>query len=104
MGTSGVQHQQHVHLSQLVEKFMMIRKKTEELCSPLADEDYSLSVTEDTSPPKWHLAHSSWFLEHFVLRNFKHGFESYRPEFNFLFNSYYKRIGSYLPKNILKRN
>jgi ergothioneine biosynthesis protein EgtB len=99
MGTSGVQHQQQARLSMLVEKFIVVRKKTEELCLPLADEDFSLSVTEDTSPPKWHLAHTSWFLEYFVLRNFKHGFESYRPEFNFLFNSYYKRIGSYLPKN-----
>lgn len=98
MGTSEALHQQHAHLKMLAGKFMMVRKKTEDLCLPLADEDFTLSVTEDTSPPKWHLAHTSWFLEHFILRKFVHNYESYRPEFNFLFNSYYKRIGSYLPK------
>ena len=99
MGTSDVLHQQQVQLKQLTEKFIMVRKKTEDLCLPLADEDFLLSVTEDTSPPKWHLAHTSWFLENFIIRKFKQGYESFRPEFNFLFNSYYKRLGSYLPKN-----
>lgn len=102
MGTSGVQHQRNVQLGQLIKKFMLVRKKTEEICLPLTDEDFLMSVTEDTSPPKWHLAHSSWFLENFILKKFKPDFESYRPEFNFLFNSYYKRMGSYLPK--IKRN
>ncbi len=98
MGTSELIHQQQTSLKQLVEKFIVVRKKTEELCLPLTAEDYSLSVTEDTSPPKWHLAHTSWFLENFILKKFKANFESYRPEFDFLFNSYYKRLGSYLPK------
>jgi ergothioneine biosynthesis protein EgtB len=99
MGTSEVQHQYQVHLSELVEKFMAVRKKTEDICLPLADEDFSISVSLDTSPPKWHLAHTSWFFEYFILGKFKHDFESYRPEYNFLFNSYYKRIGTFLPKD-----
>lgn len=99
MVTSSLQTAQYSRLSQLAGKFHEVRKKTEELCLPLTIEDYNLSVTEDTSPPKWHLGHTSWFFERFILQKFKQGYESYRPEFNFLFNSYYKRLGSYLPKN-----
>jgi ergothioneine biosynthesis protein EgtB len=98
MGTSGIQHQQHIQFTQLLQRFMMVRLKTEELCLPLCDEDFSLSVTEDTSPPKWHLAHSSWFLENFLLKKYKQDFKSFSPDYDFLFNSYYKKIGSYLPK------
>jgi ergothioneine biosynthesis protein EgtB len=99
MGTSSISHQQYSRLAQLSERFLTIRKKTEELCSPLALEDYVISVTKDTSPPKWHLAHTSWFFEQFILKKFKRGYESYRPEFDFLFNSYYRRVGSYISKN-----
>jgi ergothioneine biosynthesis protein EgtB len=86
----------------VIEGFLRNRRKTEELCAPLGVEDYLMSVTEDTSPPKWHLAHTSWFLENFILKKFQPGYEPHHPEFSFLFNSYYKTIGSYLPK--LKRN
>lgn len=99
MGTSQALHQQTVRFGQLTKKFLQVRSKTEELCYPLAKDDYTLSVTEDTSPPKWHLAHTSWFFERFILQKFRTAYESYRPEFNFLFNSYYKHAGSYLPKN-----
>lgn len=99
MGTSQIVHQQYSRLSQLAEKFLNVRKVTEDLCLPLADEDYCISVTEDTSPPKWHLAHTSWFFERFILQKFQGSYEPFRPEFNFLFNSYYKRIGSFLPKS-----
>lgn len=75
---------------------------TEELCKPLVHEDFILSVTEDTSPPKWHLAHTTWFYENFVLKRIRRDYEPYRDEYNFLFNSYYKRLGLYLQKS--KRN
>lgn len=99
MGTSQTSHQQFSHLSLLAEKFLLTRKVTEDLCRPLADEDYCISVTEYTSPPKWHLAHTTWFFERFLLQKFLHNYEVFRPEYNFLFNSYYKRIGAFLPKN-----
>lgn len=102
MGTSSIYHQEFTRLSSLAEKFFTVRKKTEELCLPLDLEDYNLSVTEDTSPPKWHLAHTSWFFERFLLEKFKHNYEVYRPEFGFLFNSYYRKTGKFLAKN--KRN
>ena len=75
MGTSSIYHQEFTRLSSLAEKFFAVRKKTEELCLPLDLEDYNLSVTEDTSPPKWHLAHTSWFFERFLLEKFKHNYE-----------------------------
>jgi ergothioneine biosynthesis protein EgtB len=106
MGTSGTQHQQLTMLSELVQRFTNVRKKTESLCLPLSAEDHMLSTTEDTSPPKWHLGHTSWFFEHFILKKFKHRYESYGPEYDFIFNSYYKQIGKFLHKtkrNILSR-
>lgn len=79
--------------------FEATRAKTEDLCRPLSPEEYLLSVTDETSPPKWHLAHTSWFFEHFVLERFVPGYECFDPQFNFLFNSYYKAVGNYLPKS-----
>src|SRR4051794_18122663 len=90
----------------VLERFQAVRKTTEELCRPLVHEDFILSVTEDTSPPKWHLAHTTWFFENFVLKRINRGYEPYREEFNFIFNSYYKRLGLYIPKakrNVLSR-
>ena len=82
----------------ILERFRAVRRITEDLCRPLVYEDYVLSVTEDTSPPKWHLAHTTWFYENFVLKRIEKNYEPYREEFNFLFNSYYKRLGNYLSK------
>lgn len=92
----------HSRLEAILSRFQSVRLKTEELCRPLTHEDYIVSVTSDTSPPKWHLAHSTWFFENFVLKKLKPSYEPYRNEFNFLFNSYYKRLGLYLSKD--KRN
>jgi ergothioneine biosynthesis protein EgtB len=62
-------------------------------------EDYLLCVTEDTSPPKWHLAHTTWFFENFILMKYLRTYASYSSEFNYLFNSYYRHVGEYLPKS-----
>jgi ergothioneine biosynthesis protein EgtB len=86
----------------LIQEFLATRKVTEDLCKPLVYEDYLLSVTEDTSPPKWHLAHTTWFFEHFLLRKLIKSYEPYRAEFNFLFNSYYQSVGKFISKD--KRN
>ncbi len=82
--------------------FQTVRRTTEELCRPLQDEDYLLSVTQDTSPPKWHLAHTTWFFEHFILKRLDRKYEPYRSEFSLLFNSYYRRVGLFIEKD--KRN
>lgn len=92
----------HTRLETIAARFLDARATTERLCEPLVHEDYVLSVTQDTSPPKWHLAHTTWFFENFILKRLNPAHEYYRTEFNFLFNSYYRRLGLYLPKD--KRN
>jgi ergothioneine biosynthesis protein EgtB len=82
----------------ILSRFQHVRKTTEELCRPLVHEDYVISVTQDTSPPKWHLAHTTWFFENFLLKKLNRSYEPYRNEFHFLFNSYYKASGTFLPK------
>lgn len=89
-------------LEAVINRFQAVRSTTEQLCKPLVHEDFVLAVTADTSPPKWHLAHTTWFFETFILRKLNKSYEPYRNEFNFLFNSYYKRLGLYLSKD--KRN
>ncbi len=83
----------------LLERFQNVRRTTELLCEPLTVEDCMLSVTADTSPPKWHLAHTNWFLEKFVLRECFSHYEPYNQHFDFIFNSYYKKLGGFLPKS-----
>lgn len=89
-----------------LQKFESVRLTTEKICQPLLEEDFLLSATQDTSPPKWHLAHTTWFFENFVLRKFLPDLPPFKNEFNFLFNSYYKNWGPHLKKekrNILSR-
>lgn len=73
--------------------FEECRKRSEEICVPLETEDYSAQPIVDVSPPKWHLAHSTWFFEQFVLVPFAEGYQVYDDDFAFLFNSYYNNIG-----------
>lgn len=77
--------------SALREKYHLIRKHTEYICKPLQLEDYVVQPIEDVSPPKWHLAHTTWFFEQFLLSNSK--FDVFDKDFAFLFNSYYEGIG-----------
>jgi ergothioneine biosynthesis protein EgtB len=72
-------------------RFERVRRFTEELCRPLQPEDYVLQSMPDASPAKWHLAHTSWFFETFVLG--PEGEAPFDPAYNFLFNSYYNAVG-----------
>lgn len=83
----------------LLKRFEAVRKQTEDLCLPLTLEDHVISVTSETSPPKWHLAHTSWFFETFVIKKIRPQYEPFRTEYHFMFNSYYKRQGRHIPKN-----
>ncbi len=74
-------------------KFIEVRKATEAICTPLEIEDYSVQPVIDVSPPKWHLAHSSWFFEEFVLKLFSKDYEIFDEDFAYLFNSYYNNAG-----------
>jgi len=77
----------------MIDRFLRIRENSEQLCKPLIIEDYSLQASEFVSPPKWHLAHSTWFWEEFVLTKYAKNYTLYNVDFHFLFNSYYNNVG-----------
>ena len=75
------------------EHYKNIRNQTETLCKPLKTEDYVVQPIVDVSPPKWHLGHTTWFFEYFVLKEFKKDYQEFNPDFPFVFNSYYESMG-----------
>ncbi len=77
----------------LKEQYINIRSHTETLCKPLRNEDYVSQPVYFASPPKWHLAHLTWFFEEFVVKTFKKDYQVINAQFNFLFNSYYNHAG-----------
>lgn len=77
----------------LQKRFRRIRKQTEEICAPLEAEDYVVQPVVEVSPPKWHLGHTSWFFEQFVLQSHKKDYHLFHPEYAYLFNSYYESVG-----------
>ena len=78
---------------ELDKKFKETRLRTERICKPLKTEDYSVQPSIDVSPPKWHLAHSTWFFEQFVLVPHQKGYKIFDDDFAYLFNSYYNNAG-----------
>jgi ergothioneine biosynthesis protein EgtB len=77
----------------LASSYDAVRAQTESLCEPLVTEDFVVSSMADVSPTKWHLAHTSWFFETFVLGRFAADYRSPNPGYAFLFNSYYVQAG-----------
>jgi ergothioneine biosynthesis protein EgtB len=77
----------------LLGRFRQVRAATESLCRPLATDDYSIQSMPDASPAKWHLAHTSWFFEEFVLKAAIEDYTPFDPQFGYLFNSYYESVG-----------
>nr|WP_295931682.1 ergothioneine biosynthesis protein EgtB [uncultured Dyadobacter sp.] len=75
------------------EAYRNVRKHSEKICAPLETEDYVPQPVPFVSPPKWHLAHSTWFFETFILKASAPGYQVYDPDFNYLFNSYYNNVG-----------
>lgn len=76
-----------------VTQFKRIRNLTEQLCQPLIIEDFGVQAMEDVSPPKWHLAHTTWFFETFILKRYLRSYTEFNEHFGYLFNSYYQSIG-----------
>ncbi|WP_395664576.1 ergothioneine biosynthesis protein EgtB [Methylocella sp.] len=74
------------------------RKRTAALAAPLSPEDQTTQAHEDASPTKWHLGHTSWFFETFVLTPFAPGYRPFDDRFSFLFNSYYESVGARQPR------
>jgi ergothioneine biosynthesis protein EgtB len=79
---------------QLLARFREIRNFTTALCANLEPEDYVVQSMPDVSPTKWHLAHTTWFFETFILKKWVPGYRTEVPEYAFLFNSYYNAAGA----------
>ena len=76
-----------------VARYRNVRAFTEQLCQGLEPEDFVVQSMSDVSPTKWHLAHTSWFFENFILLPHKHAYKPLEPTYHFLFNSYYVQAG-----------
>lgn len=79
-------------------RFDRIRHQSERLCAPLEIDDYQIQSIVETSPPKWHLAHVSWFFEAFVLQPYLPNYRRFDPQFHYCFNSYYQTVGPMQPR------
>jgi ergothioneine biosynthesis protein EgtB len=78
----------------LLKKYKEVRERSGYICAPLQTEDYVVQPVVDVSPPKWHLGHTTWFFETFVLTPHLKGYIVFDPNYNFVFNSYYETIGA----------
>jgi ergothioneine biosynthesis protein EgtB len=86
--------------SSLLARYKTVRQATRQLCGPLSPEDMMVQSCPEASPVKWHLAHTSWFFETFVLREFAAGYQPFHPDFRWLFNSYYNSLGDMPEKKL----
>lgn len=75
-----------------IEKYKEIRERSEWICRPLEIEDFVVQPIVEVSPPKWHLGHTTWFFETFVLQPQKN-YKCFHPEYGYVFNSYYESVG-----------
>jgi len=78
----------------LLKAYNTVRQRSEQICKPLKTEDYVVQPVVDVSPPKWHLGHTTWFFETFILKPSLGGYKEFDPDYNFVFNSYYETIGT----------
>ncbi|MCQ4141103.1 ergothioneine biosynthesis protein EgtB [Chryseobacterium sp. EO14] len=79
---------------QLLENYCRIRARSVEICEPLETEDFVVQPVIDVSPPKWHLGHTTWFFETFILIPNLNDYQVFNSQYNFVFNSYYETIGA----------
>ncbi|RZI43272.1 ergothioneine biosynthesis protein EgtB [Herbaspirillum sp. HC18] len=82
----------------LAARYRTVRKHTLALAAPLSEEDCCAQSMTDASPIKWHMAHTTWFFETFVLERHEPGFRPFHPAFRVLFNSYYNGVGDKHPR------
>ena len=91
-------HEPRVRPAELHRAYQSVRHHTLALCASLAPEDMVVQSMPDASPSKWHLAHTSWFFERFVLGEALHGYAPCHPQYDHLFNSYYDAVGPRHPR------
>jgi ergothioneine biosynthesis protein EgtB len=81
-------------------RFTATRRRTIEICAPLTPEDMMVQSCAEASPAKWHLAHTTWFFESFILREFLPGYRTFNEDFTWLFNSYYQSFSAIPEKRL----
>ena len=81
----------------LVARFLEVRRASDSICAPLEIDDYQIQSITETSPPKWHLAHVTWFFETFLLAR-QSDYQPFDPSYKYLFNSYYNTVGKQFPR------
>lgn len=81
-------------MTDLRDKYCSVRKRSEDICSTLKTEDYVVQPIVDVSPPKWHLGHTSWFFETFILLPHLPNYSCFNPSYPYVFNSYYESLGA----------
>jgi ergothioneine biosynthesis protein EgtB len=86
--------------SALLARYRAVRAASLSLTAPLSPEDLMVQSCTEASPAKWHLAHTSWFFETFVLREFLPAYQDFHPDFHWLFNSYYNSLGDMPAKSL----
>jgi ergothioneine biosynthesis protein EgtB len=86
------------HPTSLRDRLMETRRLSLALAAPLSDEDQVVQANDDASPTKWHLAHTTWFFEAFVLPRFLSGYRLFDERFEYCFNSYYEAVGPRHPR------
>lgn len=89
---TGMAPDPHHHMA---DRYRAVRALSTQLTAPLDAEDMVIQAMPDVSPPKWHLAHTTWFFETFVLAPHAPGYRVHDPRYGFLFNSYYNQIGAF---------
>ena len=97
--SSSVQEPYASESVSLLQRYLDTRRQTSLICAPLKTEDYVVQPVADVSPPKWHLAHTTWFFETFILTKFKTGYQVFDKDFNYVFNSYYESMGEKMLRN-----
>lgn len=83
----------------LLHRYQQVRALSETICAPLQIEDYVIQSMPEVSPPKWHLAHVSWFFETFLLKAYLDDYRTPNPLYDYLFNSYYETHGTPFPRS-----
>lgn len=92
-GDAPPDHGNITEVQTLLSRYLETRKRTEALCAALCREDYTVQPEAFISPPKWHLAHTSWFFEEMVLKRCDPAYPLFDRDFGYLFNSYYNAVG-----------
>jgi ergothioneine biosynthesis protein EgtB len=89
----------NMNSQKFIETFQSTRSQSVQACECLDIEDYGLQAADFSSPPKWHLAHTTWFFETFILKPFEPDYRVFHASYELLFNSYYNAIGKQYPRS-----